>query len=95
MPFTPRFDWTNKPSHTTPIKAEDLLRYENGIAAAVEKPAGGTDGQALIKSGSAVVWGTVAGGGGAATLTDNGDGTFLVTGSGVVDNGNGTYTITA
>jgi hypothetical protein len=32
--FAPRFDWQNKPSHATPLKAEDLLRYENGIAAA-------------------------------------------------------------
>ncbi|WP_418345290.1 hypothetical protein [Rhodococcus pyridinivorans] len=55
--------WRDLPSLETPVKAEHIEHWEDGIAraheiadAAVPMPSGGTDGQVLAKSGAGVVW---------------------------------------
>jgi hypothetical protein len=57
-------------------------------AAYVARPAGGSDGQVLTKSGANVLWGA-----GSISVVDNGDGTLTLTGSSVVNNGDGTLTL--
>lgn len=44
---------------------------------------------------TAALAGFSGGGGGGVGLTDNGDGTFALSGTAVADNGDGTYTIAA
>jgi hypothetical protein len=63
--FTPRSDWQNKPSHATPLKAEDLLRYEAGINGSAAVADVGTPG---TTTGDAIA-AAIASHGGGSTLT--------------------------
>lgn len=85
--------WKDLPSLETPVKAEHIEHWEDGIArahetadAAVPMPSGGTDGQVLAKSGAGVVWTdppASAGGGGSITV-DPADPDYLVASGGAI-----------
>lgn len=58
MAFEPRTDWKNKPDQSTPIKAEDLIRIEQGIA---DSEAVGADAaKVAADAAKTATWGQVS-----------------------------------
>jgi hypothetical protein len=88
-----RPDWKNLPSLETPVTAEHIEHWEEGIQqahvtadGAIPMPSGGTTGQVLTKTSDGVVWTDppASGGGGGSITVDPDDSDYLVATGGAI-----------